>query len=389
MQWPKNNKVQSIVYHIDPLLEEPASIQASTWVEAIPELTAVLPGYRHIALTQQAGLALEPENPLELVSLVPAKPSLLGAAQSRQQLLRAWLSKHRPGLFISFDPESIPSPGTGNTLLISSAATLLSGGSKGSVFSGLFKKVDSVPGFPAANVILVPSNADKDAISERYPSLASKIEVIYPALQEPIEPLGWSQQEQVKLRYSGGRDYFLFAGELSEEHEPIELLRAYSLLKKWLMTGMPLVLAGAATKYTPTLERLLLTYKYRSDVSVYPDLESSELQELVSAAYALLWPLEPNGRVLAKGEGYPVEWAFNAGVPVLGSDIPAMNELVAGAALLSPPGDLQQQAHSLMMIYKDEQLRNSLIARGRERIIKLNRQNTLMAYASVVRNFCG
>jgi glycosyltransferase involved in cell wall biosynthesis len=93
--------------------------------------------------------------------------------------------------------------------------------------------------------------------------------------------------------------------------------------------------------------------------------------------------------VLAKGNGYPVEWAFNAGVPVLGSDIPAMNELGAGAALLSPPGDLQQQAHSLMMIYKDEQLRNSLIAKGRERILKLNRHNTLMAYASVVRNFCG
>lgn len=381
--------MQTLVYHIDPLLADPAAVQDLSLLAALPDLAAMLPQFRHLALAEMPGVSMEQNDSIIFENLSIQQKSVAPLAKLRKRHLLQWLQLQQPRLWITTEPEAVFPPALVQTMLIASAAQLLNVASPRSFFSGVFKKQDPIPDWTAASSIVVPTLADKAALAARYYFLNDKIDVVFPALQEPLETPGWSEQEQVKLRYSGGRDYFLFAGPLSEERELITMLKSYSLLKKWLMTGMPLLLAGASTDYTPTLEKLLETYKYRGDVTIYPDLAEEELKELVGGAYALLFPTGPDGRAVTSGEAWPVEWAFSAGVPVLGTDSPALTELTAGAALLSAHGDIDQQAHALMMVYKDENLRNGLISKGFERARQINRTQTLEDYAAVVRNFCG
>jgi glycosyltransferase involved in cell wall biosynthesis len=88
-----------------------------------------------------------------------------------------------------------------------------------------------------------------------------------------------------------------------------------------------------------------------------------ELGVLLRAASALIMPSR------AEGFGLPVAEAFAAGTPVVCSDIPALAEVAAGAALLVAPGDADGLATALTAILTDEQLRARLIEAGRRRSI--------------------
>jgi len=87
----------------------------------------------------------------------------------------------------------------------------------------------------------------------------------------------------------------------------------------------------------------------------------AELGVVLRAARALIMPSR------AEGFGLPVAEAFAAGTPVVCSDIPALAEVAAGAALLVVPGDADGLAKALTTILTDDQLRARLIEAGRRR----------------------
>lgn len=368
----------TVAYFIDPFLESGATLQDQAFLDAIPDIAEELPGWRHIAITTSRGISLNDTgtSSLDLSELSLPRYSLLGKKATLVNALRKWLDAQDTTLFLTSDPELV-FPHKGKTLLVARSRELLPTQFRGGLLSGKPGKA-----WMAANRIILPLVEDRNRLLAIYPQLEKKLEVIYPALQWPVPALNWSEQEQVKLRYSGGRDYFIFAGALGASHDLVNLLKSYSLLKKWLMTGMPVILAGPATDYTPAFEKMLETYKYRSDVSVFPNIAEDEWKEMVAGAYALLWPSD------GSADAWPLEWAFHAGTPVISTDLPEIREICAGAALLSAPGDLDQMAHNLMILYKDETLRARLIEKGRERALSLNRESAIHQYAHSIRELC-
>jgi glycosyltransferase involved in cell wall biosynthesis len=69
----------------------------------------------------------------------------------------------------------------------------------------------------------------------------------------------------------------------------------------------------------------------------------------------------------AEGFGLPVLEAFAAGVPVVCSDAPALVEVSAGAALLTPIGDAGTLALAIRRLLGEAGLAAELSARGLER----------------------
>jgi glycosyltransferase involved in cell wall biosynthesis len=367
--------MRTLAYNIDPLLAEQASHAAHAQLNAIAELAEGLPAFRHLALTTSPELELQDNaTGLELVRLPIPGSLFMSRKWAYRKKLSKWLQTNDVAAWITTDPGSVWSNMGAPAVLLANARELLSP-LKLDKHTGLARQQ---PEWIHASLIILPFEADREAVLKALPGLASRCRVILPALEEKLDPITWSEQEQVKLRYSGGRDYFLFAGELAEEQELIHLLKSYSLVKKWLMTGMPLILAGAATDYTPTFEKLLSKYKYRSDVSIYSSLETREIQELVAGAYTLVLPSR------SPDFAYPLEWAFAAGTPVLTIDAASLNELAGNATMASPPGDQDQLAHNMMILYKDEHKRNALIEAGRQRAETLNRASTLEQYRSAI-----
>ncbi len=392
--------MNTLAYNIDPLLQDPGNPALQALADAIPDLILGLPDFRHLAITEDTSLKIdwnstrdgaEPIDsqltressgaalPLELISLKVSAWFWENPASARRKSLVQALSTNSVNLWFTTNPPATISANGVKTILVSTAIQLLNR-------SNYPKKRFGKPGIPkwaGAAAIIVPHHQDRETLISIFPQLENTTHAIFPAFEEPVQPLTWSEQEQLKLRYSGGRDFFLYAGEISAEQELVHLLKAYSLVKKWLMTGMPLILAGPASEWTPKFEKMLLTYKYRSDVSVYTDLAQKELSELVAGAYALIHPAATTEYTSA------LQWAFSAGTPVIASESKEMLEFCREAAQLSPAGDIDQLAHAMMILYKDEYLRSNLITKGQERSSLQNRQNTLLQYKAVIMGLLG
>lgn len=78
--------------------------------------------------------------------------------------------------------------------------------------------------------------------------------------------------------------------------------------------------------------------------------------------------------------GIPVIEAFKCEVPVLASAIPAIEEVSAGGALLVDPLDVASMKDGLLRILKDENLRATLVGKGREVATRYNWSESAKAY---------
>ncbi|ULQ52260.1 glycosyltransferase [Flavihumibacter fluvii] len=367
----------TLAYNIDPLLQELPRTAAQSLLDAIPDLALSIPDCRHLAITHDETLNFEAgttDPPLDLARLKIKARFWENPATARKNALARAFQANQVRLWFTTDPGSVLPGQPVKSLLLSSARSLLSR----QYYPQKRFSQPGVPNWTHAAAIIVPHHHDREALISIFPQLEKTVNVIYPALEEPVLPLSWAEQEQLKMRYSGGRDFFLYAGDLSESQDLIHLLKSYSLVKKWLMTGMPLIMAGPATDWTARLEKMLLTYKYRVDVSVYPDISQTDLKELVAGAYVLVNPGS------STTDAFALQWAFSAGTPVIASQSKDMSEFCKEAAQLSPAGDTDQLAHAMMILYKDEYLRSNLITKGKERAESLNRLNTLQQYKAVI-----
>jgi glycosyltransferase involved in cell wall biosynthesis len=179
--------------------------------------------------------------------------------------------------------------------------------------------------------------------------------VVPPAAEDPIPALSWAEAESVKTQYTGGKDFFLFAGDMDEQHQLLELLKAFSLFKKWQQSNMQLVFAGYETNWAEVFEEKLASYKYRDDVVLLNDLPSAETARLIAASYAVVYPCTQAVLPLA------IISAVQAGIAVIASDIPVNREATAAACWVDNKTLQEGFAKAMMLLYKDENSKGDII----------------------------
>ncbi len=211
----------------------------------------------------------------------------------------------------------------------------------------------------AASVATVSAFSRADILSH-YKIEENKISVVYNAAKDIFQPLDHEQKTSIKNKYTEGKEYFVYAGAIHPRKNLLKLLKAFSVFKKRQQSGMKLVLAGRlAWKYQSFTESLK-SYKYRDDVLLTGYAGENELVKIMGAAYALVYPS------LHEGFGVPVLEAMHCGVPVITSSESSMQEIAGDAALYANANDHTSIADCMMRLYKDENLRNQLIEKGRE-----------------------
>jgi glycosyltransferase involved in cell wall biosynthesis len=174
-------------------------------------------------------------------------------------------------------------------------------------------------------------------------------------------PLDWKLKEGVKEKYTGGNEYFLYAGAIHPRKNLINLLKGFSWFKKRHRSGMKLILAGRMAWGTDEFTGLMQTYKYREDVLTVGYVPDAELQLLMGAAYAVVYPS------YWEGFGLPVLEGMQSGVPVITSSNSSMPEIGGDAAIYCDPGDPEAMGKAMGLLYKDENYRSVLVSKGLER----------------------
>ncbi len=217
----------------------------------------------------------------------------------------------------------------------------------------------------AARIATVSTFSKNDLI-KCYGISESKIDVVYNGAHDEYRPLTYDEREAVKKQYTGGCEYFVFAGALHPRKNIVNLLKAFVLFKQRQYTNMKLVIAGRPAWKYEEVEEMKATMPFKDDVIWVGYMNVDELSKLTGGAYALVYAS------LFEGFGIPILEALQCDVPAIVSNTSSMPEVAGDAALLADPSDPEDIAAKMHLLYKDEALRKKLIVNARIQIRKFS-----------------
>jgi glycosyltransferase involved in cell wall biosynthesis len=233
--------------------------------------------------------------------------------------------------------------------------------------------------------VIVPSANAKADLLQRHRLDDGRVHVI-PHGADPFEAPGDDEVERVTSGFGIGGPFALFVGGI----EPRKNLDA--LVDAFARVGDPepwLVIAGGRTHWAPQGSEALrstveaLPERLRQRVVLTGYVSDDEKRGLLAGATLLAYPSR------YEGFGFPVLEGFSAGVPVLTSSAASLPEVAGDAALLVDPGDVDAIAEGLVRLFGDPDLRERLVAAGRERLATFSWERSAGATAEVLQAAAG
>lgn len=224
--------------------------------------------------------------------------------------------------------------------------------------------------------LLTFSQATRQAIIEK--GFTNIIHVVPFVAAPTFTPISWSLQQQVKMDYTEGREYFYSATNFQSLDDVLSLLKAFSGFKKWQRSGMKLVLTGRLHVPEKEWTEKLSTYKFRDDIMLYHHLPEEEKRKLLAGAYACIHLPYADYDLL------PLVQAVQCHTPVISFELPATKEYAGDAVLCAPRGDYDSLAQLLIRMYKDETGRNKMIASCAQYASSLSTDTGIQALHAIV-----
>jgi glycosyltransferase involved in cell wall biosynthesis len=220
-----------------------------------------------------------------------------------------------------------------------------------------------------AAAILVPSQATRNALADRFPAAAAKTHII-PLGVAPayFEPCPAAKLKEVRDRHRLPDRYLLFVGDLAPRKNIGGILQAWERLRT-AHPGLALVLVGAPAGVAIADRPGILRTGYVAE---------ADLPAIYAQARALLFPS------FDEGFGLPVLEALAAGCPVVCSG-GAAREFAADAARYCNPDDPADIAGQILPLLADSAFRDAQIARGRRQAARFTWANTAAATEAVYR----
>jgi glycosyltransferase involved in cell wall biosynthesis len=197
------------------------------------------------------------------------------------------------------------------------------------------------------------------------------IKIVKPALEAIAEPVSWAEAESIKTQYSGGRDFFLFTGDIEEKHQLIALLKAFSIFKKWQQSNMQLVIAGYCVEWTSWFEEKLFTYKYKQDVLLLKNISFSAIAKLTAVSYAVLYP------GTAKVPPLALIFAIQTGTAFVATDNEVNRQFTDAALWVDKNNPEEGFGNAMILLYKDENQKQILIQKAKQETKHFSRQRML------------
>lgn len=212
-----------------------------------------------------------------------------------------------------------------------------------------------------ANRIATVSEYSKQDMMKCYGVEGNKIDVVYNGASSDFKPVSDEVKKSVKEKYANGKNYFLFVGALHPRKNVSRLMQAFDKFKTETLSDMKMVIAGGELFLASEIKSTHENLKQKTDVVFTGRLQKNELTKLTASAFAVTFV------PVFEGFGIPILEAMNCDVPVITSLVTSMPEVVADAALLCDPMNVDSIKDAMLKIYKDENLRKELITKGKRR----------------------
>lgn len=227
-------------------------------------------------------------------------------------------------------------------------------------------------GIAGATMVLVDSEIGKQDVLDFYGHSIDADRVValpfLPAAPADVQP---EDRTRVRFSYDLPHRYLFYPAQFWPHKNHERLVEALGQLARE-GTRVPLVLVGSAggTLRKRTLERVHAAARHNGIEDLVRHLgyvPAEDLAPLYAEAVALAMP------TFFGPTNIPVLEAWALDCPVLTSDIRGIREQVGDAAILADPRSVEALRDAIRSLWGDEQLRRSLVERGRRRLASYTR----------------
>lgn len=218
----------------------------------------------------------------------------------------------------------------------------------------------------ADKIIAVSNNTKKD-LMDFYNLKESKIEVIYPGINEIFSGANLAKQDldRVRKKYDLPENFFLFLGTVEPRKNILGLINAYKIFQKryWQKANnFKLVIAGApGWLYKDVFRAVEQDESMCGSIKFLGYVEIKDKPAIYKLAKLFIYPS------FYEGFGFPPLEAMACGTPVITSHTSSLSEIIGQAALTVDPYNAFELAEQINNLACDSELRNYLIERGLKR----------------------
>lgn len=223
-----------------------------------------------------------------------------------------------------------------------------------------------------AQRIITVSEATKKDIQQHFPLLNKEIIVSGNGCRERFKPLQLTEIELVRERYSNGAPYFFYVGAVHPRKNVHRLITAFDQFKQTTESDVQLLIAGRFAWQTGEVKTAFIKAHHKNEIHFLGYVSDEELPKILGAALALTYVS------LFEGFGVPLLEAMKTDVPIITSNISSMPEVVGEAAILVNPESIVEIKDAMKRMYENEDLRNSLIEKGRKQSEKFSWERATM-----------
>ena len=186
---------------------------------------------------------------------------------------------------------------------------------------------------------------------------AAKIKVVYQGC-DPIFKIEQSaeQKASVTRKYNLPADFILSVGTIEERKNLLLVVKALSKVEN----NVPLVIVGKPTKYLKGIKSYLSANNLDNRVIFLHGVEFADLPAIYQLAKVFVYPSR------YEGFGIPVLEGITSGTPVIAAKGSCLEEAGGSGSLYVDPDDHADLAKKINHVLSDEQLRQKMIAKGKE-----------------------
>lgn len=245
-----------------------------------------------------------------------------------------------------------------------------------------------------ADVIITISEFSKQEIIKLYGVAPEKIKVVYLGFDASkfFVQASDSASPAILEKYKIAKPYLLYVGRLEKKKNIANMISAFALAKSHFITqdgvilneaersegsqvlpddpsqvkddniNLKLVLAGGAGNQFEEIKKIITDSKLENEVIITGYVDQADLPIIYNHAAIFLFP------TLYEGFGLPILEGMASGVPVITSNFAPHTEVGGDAAYYADPHSPQALADGIIKMLTDSEFKQSLIAKGLERV---------------------